>query len=41
MNNKATISEFGLIGCEIEPSNKFLSAKIAENFYKEIGRAHV
>ena len=36
MNNKATISEFGLIGCEIEPSNKFLSAKIAENFYKEL-----
>ena len=34
--NKATISEFGLIGCEIEPSNKFLCAKIEENFYKEL-----
>lgn len=36
MNNKATISEFGLIGCEIEPSNKFLCAKIEESFYKEL-----
>ncbi len=34
--NKATISEFGLIGCEIEPSNKFLSAGVVENFYKEL-----
>ena len=34
--NKATISEFGLIGCEIEPSNKFLCAKIEESFYKEL-----
>lgn len=36
MKNKATISEFGLIGCEIEPSNKFLCAKIEESFYKEL-----
>ena len=36
MNNKATISEFGLIGCEIEPSNKFLCAKIDKDFYKEL-----
>lgn len=36
MKTKATISEFGLIGCEIEPSNKFLCAKIEESFYKEL-----
>src|SRR5574344_2857169 len=36
MKTKTTISEFGLIGCEIEPSNKFLCAKIEENFYKEL-----
>jgi 5-methylcytosine-specific restriction enzyme subunit McrC len=36
MNNKATISEFGLIGCEIEPSNKFLCAKVDKDFYKEL-----
>ncbi|MCT7482499.1 McrC family protein [Aliarcobacter cryaerophilus] len=36
MNNKATISEFGLIGCEIEPSNKFLCAKIDKDFYEEL-----
>ena len=30
MKTKTTISEFGLIGCEIEPSNKFLCAKIEE-----------
>ncbi len=34
--NKATISEFGLIGCEIEPSNKFLCAKIDKDFYEEL-----
>lgn len=34
--NKATISEFGLIGWEYEPSNKFLCAKISEAFYKEL-----
>ena len=36
MNNKATISEFGLIGWESEPSNKFLCAKIEEQHYKEL-----
>ena len=36
MKTKTTISEFGLIGCEIEPSNKFLCAKIEESFYKEL-----
>lgn len=34
-HNKATISEFGLIGME-QPSNKFLSAKIDEPYYKEL-----
>ena len=36
MKTKATISEFGLIVCEIEPSNKILCAKIEESFYKEL-----
>ncbi|QKF77339.1 McrC family protein [Arcobacter defluvii] len=36
MKDKATISEFGLIGCEIEPSNKFLCAKIDKKFYDEL-----
>ncbi|RXJ96053.1 hypothetical protein CRU94_05430 [Arcobacter sp. AHV-9/2010] len=35
-NNKASISEFGLIGYEIEPSNKFLCAKIDKKFYDEL-----
>ena len=34
--NKVTISEFGLIGWEQEPSNKFLCAKIDKDFYKEL-----
>lgn len=34
-HNKATISEFGLIGTE-QPSNKFLSAKIEDSYYKEL-----
>jgi 5-methylcytosine-specific restriction enzyme subunit McrC len=33
--NKATISEFGLIGIE-QPNNKFLSAKIQDSYYKEL-----
>lgn len=36
MYNKATISEFGLIGWEQEPSNKFLCAKIDKDFYEEL-----
>lgn len=36
MKTKTTISEFGLIGCEIEPSNKFLCAKIDKDFYEEL-----
>ena len=36
VQNKATISEFGLIGWESQPSNKFLCAKISEPFYKEL-----
>ncbi|MCT7433523.1 McrC family protein [Aliarcobacter cryaerophilus] len=36
MKNKATISEFGLIGWEQEPSNKFLCAKIDKDFYEEL-----
>jgi len=35
MSNKATISEFGLIGTE-QPSNKFLSAKVHPDFYNEL-----
>ncbi len=35
MGNKATISEFGLIGTE-QPNNKFLSAKIGDFHYKEL-----
>jgi 5-methylcytosine-specific restriction enzyme subunit McrC len=34
--NQATISEFGLIGWENEPSNKFLCAKIDKDFYEEL-----
>ena len=34
--NQATISEFGLIGWENEPSNKFLSAKIHKSYYEEL-----
>lgn len=34
--NKATISEFGLIGWEQVPSNKFLSAKIDKKHYDEL-----
>lgn len=34
--NKAIISEFGLIGCEIKPSNKFLSASVKKEHYKEL-----
>lgn len=34
--NQATISEFGLIGWESEPSNKFLCAKIDQKHYKEL-----
>lgn len=34
--NKATISEFGLIGWEQKTSNKFLSAQIDEKCYKEL-----
>ena len=34
--NKVTISEFGLIGWEQEPSNKFLSAKIDKKYYDEL-----
>ena len=36
MKTKATISEFGLIGWENEPSNKFLCAKIDKDFYEEL-----
>lgn len=36
MYNKATISEFGLIGWEQKPSNKFLCAKIDKDFYEEL-----
>ena len=36
MKNKATISEFGLIGWEQEPSNKFLSEKIDKEYYDEL-----
>jgi len=36
MKNKATISEFGLIGIGEKPSSKFLCAKIEESFYKEL-----
>lgn len=36
MENKATISEFGLIGCEKQPSNKFLSAKVDKKYYEEL-----
>jgi 5-methylcytosine-specific restriction enzyme subunit McrC len=35
-NNQATISEFGLIGWENEPSNKFLSVKIDKSYYEEL-----
>jgi 5-methylcytosine-specific restriction enzyme subunit McrC len=34
--NKATISEFGLIGYENEPSNRFLSAKTEKPYYDEL-----
>lgn len=34
--NKATISEFGLIGCDVVPSNKFLSDSVSEIYYKEL-----
>ena len=34
--NQATISEFGLIGCELQPSNKFLSAKVDKKYYEEL-----
>jgi 5-methylcytosine-specific restriction enzyme subunit McrC len=34
--NQATISEFGLIGWENEPSNKFLCAKIDQKHYQEL-----
>ena len=34
--NQATISEFGLIGWENEPSNKFLSVKIDKPYYDEL-----
>ncbi len=34
--NKATISEFGLIGWESKPSNKFLCAKIEKHQYNEL-----
>ncbi len=34
--NQATISEFGLIGWENEPSNKFLSVKIDKTYYDEL-----
>lgn len=36
MKNKATISEFGLIGWENEPLNKFLSTKIDKKYYDEL-----
>jgi 5-methylcytosine-specific restriction enzyme subunit McrC len=36
MKNKATISEFGLIGCEQQPSNKFLSTKVDKKYYEEL-----
>jgi len=35
-HNKATISEFGLIGWEHQPSNKFLSAQIDKTYYIEL-----
>ena len=34
--NKVTISEFGLIGWEQQPSNKFLSAKVDKKYYEEL-----
>lgn len=34
--NKATISEFGLIGIGEKPVNKFLSAGVKEDFYEEL-----
>ena len=36
MNNKATISEFGLIGIGEKPSSKFLSTQVCSDFYKEL-----
>jgi 5-methylcytosine-specific restriction enzyme subunit McrC len=36
MKDKATISEFGLIGCEQQPSNKFLSTKVDKKYYEEL-----
>ena len=34
--NKATISEFGLIGIGEKPSSKFLSTQVCSDFYKEL-----
>ena len=34
--NKATISEFGLIGIGEKPSSKFLSTQVCADFYKEL-----
>ena len=36
MKNKATISEFGLIGIGEKPSSKFLSTQVCPDFYKEL-----
>ena len=36
MKNKATISEFGLIGIGEKPSSKFLSTQVCSDFYKEL-----
>ena len=36
MKNKATISEFGLIGIGEKPSSKFLSTQVCADFYKEL-----
>jgi len=36
MKKIATVSEFGLIGWENEPSNRFLSAKIEKKHYEEL-----
>lgn len=38
MDNKATISEFGLIGTDenVKSANKFLSAQVCYDFYKEL-----